>query len=70
MFHESLFYLSINILFVSSRIPVNSGGFKSQQCHQLLTGPPILQAPTKKKKREEKEKSLKQLGQRAPVALA
>ena len=25
-----------------------SGGFKSQQCQQLLTGPPSLRAPTKK----------------------
>ena len=41
----------------------HSGGFKSQQCHQLLTAPPpkkiVIRAPTKTKKK--KEKSHKQL---------
>ena len=48
-------------------LPPRSGGFKSQQCQQLLTGLPlniVLRAPSKKKKRGILEKLRKQLGQR------
>ena len=60
-------YGVVIFLYKSIGIGIVSGGFKSQQCQQLLTGPPkiLFWVPSPPKRNE---KSCKQRGQKAPVA--